>query len=104
MRTDGTRSRSASPRRALAILVMVLAAAATFPTHAAPDAPINLNTATAEQLTDVPGIGTALASRIVEFRDQNGPFERVDDLLKVRGIGERSLEKLRPYVTVGERS
>ena len=65
--------------------------------------PIDLNSATVEDLVKVPGIGESLAARIVEFRTKNGPFERVDDLLKVRGIGEKSLEKLRPHLRAGAR-
>jgi comEA protein len=59
---------------------------------------VNINTATAEQLELLPGIGPALAKRIIEFREANGPFEKVDELVAVRGIGEKSLAKLRPYV------
>lgn len=62
--------------------------------------PVDINTATAEELQKVPGIGEALARRIIEFREENGRFEKVDDLLNVRGIGVTSLEKLRPYVVV----
>ena len=63
---------------------------------------IDINTATESQLMTVNGIGESLAKRIVEFRDQNGPYERIEDLLKVRGIGEKSLEKLRAHLTVGK--
>ncbi len=59
---------------------------------------VNINTASAEQLQLLPRVGPALAERIIEFRDANGPFQRVDELVAVRGIGEKSLEKLRPYV------
>jgi competence protein ComEA len=62
--------------------------------------PVDTNVATAEDLQKVPGIGEALARRIIEFREQNGRFEKVDDLLNVRGIGVASLEKLRPYLIV----
>jgi len=62
--------------------------------------PVDLNTADAETLQKVPGIGEALARRIIEFRNEHGPFEKVDDLLNVRGIGTTSLEKLRPHLTV----
>lgn len=62
--------------------------------------PIDVNTATAEDLQKIPGIGEALASRIVEFRQEHGPFQKIDDLLNVRGIGATSLEKLRPYLVV----
>jgi competence protein ComEA len=61
---------------------------------------IDLNRATAEQLEEIPGIGPALARRIVEFRDKEGPFRRIEDLMKVRGIGEKSFQKMRPYVKV----
>ncbi len=66
---------------------------------AAPAAPVDVNTATPSDLTTVPGIGKVLAQRIVEFREKNGPFGRIDDLVKVKGIGEKSLERIRPYVT-----
>ncbi len=62
--------------------------------------PIDVNTATAEELQSVPGIGETLAKRIVEFRQEHGPFEKVDDLLNVRGIGVTSLDKLRPFLTI----
>ena len=62
--------------------------------------PIDVNAATAEDLQSVPGIGEALARRIIEFRQEHGPFEKLDDLLNVRGIGTTSLEKLRPYLVV----
>ena len=61
---------------------------------------INVNTADAAKLQEIPGIGEALAARIIAFRDEHGPFEKVDDLLNVRGIGVKSLDKLRPYLTV----
>ena len=66
----------------------------------APAQKVDLNRASATELESVPGIGPSLAKRIVEFRKEHGPFRSVDDLLKVRGIGERSLAKLSPYFTV----
>jgi comEA protein len=65
-------------------------------------APIDLNKATSEELQTLPGVGPALAGRIVEFREKNGPFRSVDELLKVRGIGEKSLERFRHLVSVGK--
>ena len=56
---------------------------------AAESAPVNLNTATAEQLQELTGVGPVLAERIVEFRTENGPFERVEDITKVQGIAEK---------------
>jgi len=63
---------------------------------------LDLNTATTGQLQELPGVGAVLAERIVTYRDEHGPFTSVDDLLNVEGIGPSLLEKLRPYVTVGE--
>jgi len=62
--------------------------------------PVDINAATAEELQKIPGIGEALARRIIEFREEHGRFEKVDDLLNVRGIGVASLEKLRRFVVV----
>ena len=61
-----------------------------------------MNAASETELVGVPGIGASLAKRIVEFRDKNGPYQRVEDLLKVQGIGEKSLQKIRPHLTVGK--
>lgn len=62
---------------------------------------VDLNSATAEQLDTLPGVGPATASAIVGHRDENGPFGSVDELIDVRGIGEAKLEGLRDLVTVG---
>jgi competence ComEA-like helix-hairpin-helix protein len=66
-----------------------------------PPQPINLNTATIAQLETLPGIGPNTAKSIVDFRNHSGPFQRVEDLLAIKGISKSKLEKLRPYVTVG---
>jgi len=67
-------------------------------------APINLNTATAAQLETLPGVGKATADRIVEYREKNGGFKKVEDLMNVRGVGEKSFLKLKPLVTVTAKS
>ncbi|CAN5880271.1 N/A [soil metagenome] len=68
---------------------------------AAPAAPVNLNTATQAQLETLPGIGAASAKRIIEYRDKNGKFKKVEELMNVKGIGEKSFLKLKPMITVG---
>lgn len=65
------------------------------------DGKVNINTATVGQLILLPNIGEVLATRIIEYRTQNGEFRSVEDLLLVKGIGETRLEQLRDYVTVG---
>jgi competence protein ComEA len=67
---------------------------------AAPAGPLDLNTATAEQLDELPGIGPSIAAAIVEHRERVGPFATVDDLLDVPGIGDAKLAQLRDLVTV----
>ena len=62
---------------------------------------VNINTADQEELEALSGIGPALARRIIEHREVNGPFQSVDGLLKVSGIGEGTLAKFRCRVTVG---
>lgn len=67
-----------------------------------PTTPLDLNTATAAQLAQVPGIGASSAKAIVQFREKSGPFERVEDLLAVRGISARKLQQIRPYVNISK--
>ena len=67
----------------------------------AASAPINLNTATQAQLESLPGIGAKAAQRILEYRQKNGSFKKIEDLMNVKGIGEKSFLKLKPLITVG---
>ncbi len=67
-----------------------------------PDHPINLNTASAAQLQEVPGIGPVTAEKILKMRKSYGPFKSVDDLRAIKGIGPKRLEKIRKYLTVGK--
>ena len=65
--------------------------------------PVNLNTATQAQLETLPGIGAKAAQRILEYRQKNGSFKKIEDLMHVKGIGEKSFLKLKPLISVGER-
>jgi competence ComEA-like helix-hairpin-helix protein len=64
--------------------------------------PININTANSEELQQVPGIGPATADKILQMRKSYGAFKSVDDLLSIRGIGKKRLEKMRRYLTVSK--
>ena len=92
----------------LAALVITLGMAAQTaaaqdaprPTAATASAPLNLNSASVAQLEALPGIGRATAERIVEYRQKSGGFKKAEDLMNVRGIGEKSFLKLKPLITV----
>lgn len=66
--------------------------------------PIDINTADLETLVTLPGVGRAIAQRILDYRKEHGPFKKVEDLLNVRGIGDRSLANIRDKVTVSAKS
>jgi competence protein ComEA len=63
--------------------------------------PLNINTATVDELDELPGIGEVIAERIVAYRERNGAFSSVDELAEVSGISERMVDELRPLITVG---
>lgn len=74
---------------------------ATQPETEAVQFPIDLNTATQEQLTALPGIGAVLAGRIVAYREAHGPFTCAEELLNIEDIGEKRLETILDYITIG---
>lgn len=84
------------------LMTLALAAALAGEALAATPAPsqVNVNTATVQQLQLLPRVGPALAQRIVDFRAANGEFKSAAELTRVKGIGEKTLALLEPYVSV----
>ncbi len=85
----------------LVVIVFVAAQVHADTKHAPPAHSVDLNSATAEQLQHVPGIGPSTAKAIVNFRQKSGPFQKVEDLLAIKGISKTRFEKMRPYLTIG---
>jgi competence ComEA-like helix-hairpin-helix protein len=102
MKASRTNLRARIPVVAAAVLLCVgLLAVGACAQKTPPARPVDLNTATAEQLQQLPGVGPATAKAIIQFREKSGPFRRVEDLLAIRRITKKRLEEIRPYVTVG---
>jgi len=88
-------------------VVMAALAAAFLPLEAAAESPkgkININTAGSSELQQLPRIGPKVAQRIIDYREKNGKFTRIEELMKVRGIGEKTFEQLKDRITVGSES
>jgi competence ComEA-like helix-hairpin-helix protein len=97
------RCRHSALRAFLAILVLTLAAIpAALAKKKPPAHPININTAGATELQQVPGIGPSTAQKILDTRKSYGNFKSVDDLLAIKGIGPKKLDKMRKYLTIGK--
>jgi competence protein ComEA len=99
---NGCHSQEATMMKSLQSLALVLALA--IPVAAAERAPqhaVNLNSATVTELMQLPRIGAKTAERIVAFRKQHGGFLRPEELMNVKGIGEKSFARLKPHLTVG---
>jgi competence protein ComEA len=82
------------------VLILFFAPETRADTKHPPAHSIDLNAATPEQLQEVPGIGPSTARAIVNFRRKSGPFQKIEDLLAIKGISRARLEKMRPYLTV----
>ena len=78
------------------------AASASAAPETADAGPVNINTASREELQTLDGIGPALAQRIIDYRSENGDFADIGDIMNVSGIGSAKFEKIRDYITVGE--
>ncbi len=86
---------------ALALPLAAAGARVAKPKSHAPQHPINLNSATVTELMQLPKIGMKTAERIITFRKEHGGFRRSEELMNVKGIGEKSFQKLQPYLSVG---
>ncbi|HYA49235.1 MAG TPA: ComEA family DNA-binding protein [Burkholderiales bacterium] len=83
---------------------LVLCVAGAFAQTNTPKAKININTATQAELESLPRIGPKVAQRIIDYRTQNGNFKRVEDIMKVKGIGEKIFAQIKDMITVGPES
>jgi competence ComEA-like helix-hairpin-helix protein len=86
-----------------AIALLAICFAAQAQKHP-PAKPIDLNLANVKELQELPGVGPVTAQRIIDLREKSGRFKRVEDLLAVRGISQKKLDAMRPYVTVSSAS
>jgi len=89
---------------AVAFALLTSTGVALAASQPAPETKINLNTASAEQLTALPGVGEKLAARIVEYRQKSGSFKSVQELMNVKGVGEKNLARIQGYLTLGDAS
>lgn len=87
---------------ALAMAALLVSGTAMAAGKPAPTAKVNLNTASVDQLTTLPGVGPKLAARIVEYRQKSGSFRSTQELMNVQGIGEKNFAKIETWLSVGE--
>jgi competence protein ComEA len=65
---------------------------------------IDINSASVQELQKLPQIGAAVAQRIVDYREKHGKFSKIEEIMKVKGIGEKTFLKIKPLITVGQES
>jgi competence protein ComEA len=65
---------------------------------------VNINTASATELEALPGVGAKTAARIVDYRQKNGPFKKVEELMNVRGVGEKNFLRLKPQISIAAKA
>jgi competence ComEA-like helix-hairpin-helix protein len=92
-------------KSSLASLLILLSLLASLPAGAAETKKVvNLNSADAAELALLPRVGPSVAERIVDYRKENGPFKKVEDLMLVQGIGEKTFQLLKPYLAISGES
>ena len=93
-------------RLAVVLIASLIAGSSTLDAQRATRPPVvstavvNLNTATAVQIAELPGIGVKTAELIVQYREKNGPFKKIEEIMNVRGIGEKSFLRLKDRLVV----
>ena len=87
-------------RQMLIGLCILLAALLIAPMLLVAGDKVNINTANKEELSALPGIGPAIAERIIEYRDKNGPFKNTEEITKIKGIGEKTFQKIKDLIAI----
>src|ERR1019366_1875399 len=93
-------SRSCRARGLILSLIFFISFASALAQKQPPSKPIDLNVANVKELQELPGVGAVTAQRIIDMRQKSGRFHRVEDLLAIRGISQKKLDAMRPYLTV----
>ena len=97
----GRASFSSAVRAVLASALLALSGQGAWAQKEGPLRPVDINTATRTELMQIPKLGGTMAERIVAFRKANGPFRRVEEIMNVRGMGEKTFLQIRHHLTVG---
>jgi competence protein ComEA len=93
-------STAGRPNALIFSLVLALTFSSALANKQPPAKPIDLNVANVKELQELPGVGAVTAQRIIDMRQKSGRFHRVEDLLAIRGISQKKLDAMRPYLTV----
>jgi len=100
---QGRKARRITMRKTKQIFVMMVALGIIlFPISVIAGQKLNINTATIDQLQNLPGVGSHIAQEIINYRHEHGPFQKVEDITQVKGLGEKKFEKIKDLITVGE--
>ena len=81
-------------------LCILLAAFLIAPVLLVAGGKVNINTANEEELSALPGIGPVIAERIIEYRDKNGPFKSTEEITKIKGVGDKTFQKLKDFIAI----
>lgn len=96
-----TKTRRVKTAFAVLLAFLALAVAGGYAGQAPPKGKVNINTAPAAELETLPRIGPKVAQRIVDYRTQHGEFKRVEEIMKVRGIGQKLFDLIKDRISVG---